>query len=477
MMEREGVRARLGLTVGCAVVASIVLVGTAYAGSVRDRATGRAPGSAVQAAAGPDALAATADTYVVQEVPDQAYGGAAKVAASNWTTWHSEAYLRFDVPAPPAGASTVEARIDLAFQRLDRQPTRLELYSVAGPWSEATTHASRPALGARVATATVPAQGTQTLSFDVTAVVRAGGTYAFAIKNPVSQSAAVFHSREHGTDGPRLTVRHSAASQTLCGASWQAELPGETYQQAYQRLDAAYGGLDLTRVFYGGLPDNWPGKVNTSGRPMNISFKAAPRAVLAGTHDAYLRAWFRAAPRDRDIYWTYYHEPEDNVAAGEFTAADYRPAWQRLSRLADEAGNPRLRATLILMGWSLDARSGRNWRDYYPGRDAIDVLGWDNYNDAARRGVYGSPESIFGDIVATSRGEGLPFAIAETGSGIVGGDTGAGRAAWLRSIVNYLRAAGALYVSYFDIDWRPHGTFDYRLRDAASVAAWREFCS
>ena len=27
----------------------------------------------------------------------------------------------------------------------------------------------------------------------------------------------------------------------------------------------------------------------------------------------------------------------------EFTAPDYRAAWQRLSRLADEAGNPRLR--------------------------------------------------------------------------------------------------------------------------------------
>jgi hypothetical protein len=131
-MEREGVRARLGLTVGCAVVASILLVGTAYAGSLRERAPNRAPGSAVQAAAEPGTLSAAADTYVVQEVPGRAYGGAEKVAASNWTTWHSEAYLRFEVPAPPDGASTVEARVDLTFQRLDKQPTRLELYAVAG---------------------------------------------------------------------------------------------------------------------------------------------------------------------------------------------------------------------------------------------------------------------------------------------------------------------------------------------------------
>lgn len=99
----------------------------------------------------------------------------------------------------------------------------------------------------------------------------------------------------------------------------------------------------------------------------------------------------RDRPRDRDVYWVYYHEPEDNIAAGEFTAADYRAAWRRLRSLADKAGNPRLHATLVLMGWSLDPLSKRDWRDYYPGRDVIQVLGWDVYNLGWKKGRYDSP--------------------------------------------------------------------------------------
>jgi hypothetical protein len=41
----------------------------------------------------------------------------------------------------------------------------------------------------------------------------------------------------------------------------------------------------------------------------------------------------------------------------------------------------------------------------------------------------------------------------------------------------HLTATGAVFVSYFDLDWTNHDGPDYRLRDAASQAAWREFCS
>ncbi len=38
----------------------------------------------------------------------------------------------------------------------------------------------------------------------------------------------------------------------------------------------------------------------------------------------------------------------------------------------------------------------------------------------------------------------------------------------------YLVTNHALWVLWFDIDW---STGDYRLRDPAGVAAWRDFCS
>lgn len=183
--------------------------------------------------------------------------------------------------------------------------------------------------------------------------------------------------------------------------------------------------------------------------------------------------WFGTAPRDRDVYWVFYHEPEDNIAKGEFTAADYRAAWRHLRGLADKAGNPRLHATLVLMSWSLEAESKRDWRDYYPGRDVIQVLGWDTYNLGWKKGRYDSPSMMYDRVVALSKEEGLPFGVAETGSYLVGDDNGEKRAAWLHETNAYLKKHGALWVSYFDLDWE---TGDFRLLDAPSRKAWQDFC-
>jgi hypothetical protein len=447
-------------------VAAAVTAGTALADTT----------GAVSAAAITTTVGATADTYVVVERPALAYGTQAKLTAANWSTpWHSEAYLRFAVPAPPAGQTIAGARLELTFTKLDEQPGTVELRSLTGAWSESTTYATRPAVGAVVATATLPGQGQAGVSFDVTAAVQAAGRVDFALANPSAQSVASVHSREQGADGPRLVLVYGDPTPTLCGASFNVN-SGESWQEALERTDGYYDGMEMVRVFYSGLPQAWPGKLDAGGRPIVVSFKAPPAQVIAGQHDARLRDWFRTAPTDQDIYWTYQHEPENDIDEGRFTAAQFRQAWQRLSGLADEAGNPRLRATLILMGWSLNPSSGRDWRDYYPGRSFIDVLGWDIYNPGwnAETPAYRTPAEIYERVVQTSNAEGLPFGIGETGSPLIAGDGGTRRATWLRDIAAYLTDHGALWVAYFDLNW---SNADYRLRDAPSMAAWAEFCN
>ena len=270
----------------------------------------------------------------------------------------------------------------------------------------------------------------------------------------------------------------SRAAATLCGASLQQNA-GETWEEAVARADAAYGGLQSIRIFYGGLPPAWPGKADV-GRPVAVSFKASPTDIVNNTDGTLdtLRTWFATAPTDQEVYWTYYHEPEDNIAAGEFTAEQYRAAWKVLAKAADEAGNPRLHATLILMEWSLQPASGRDWRDYYPGADTIDVLGWDAYSSTKPNPTsYRSPQDMYEQIVNISEQEGLPFAIPETGTGLVEGDDGTARAQWLRDTTAYLTEHGALFAQYFDLDWREHGGPDFRLSDAPSREAWADFCS
>ncbi|HEY8474248.1 MAG TPA: DNRLRE domain-containing protein [Natronosporangium sp.] len=423
-------------------------------------------------------LPAVADTYVVAERPDQAYGGAAKLTASAWQDWHSEAYLRFEVPNGTAVGEGVQ--LVLTLNRDDRRPPEVQLREVTGEWDEATSYADRPELGGVVTTAAV-GDG-DTLAFDVSRVVDGPGVYEFALVNSASQTVVSVHSSEQGSQGPRLAIGGSGGQPapgggTLCGASWQSESSGESYQEALARLDSYYGGLESVRVFYPGLPADWPGKVDADGRPMVVSFKAKPADVIAGRHDERLSRWFREAPRDQDIYWSFFHEPEDNIQGGEYTADEYRRAWRHLSELASEVDNPRLYATLILMGWTVNPQSGRDWTDYFPGREYLDVIAWDLYNPGWKNNAYRPVEDIFRRVIETSREIGLPWGIAETGSGLIEGDSGEGRARWLRELTAHLSAEGALFVQYFDIDWSQEGAADYRLRDEPGKAAWRDFCT
>jgi hypothetical protein len=463
--------------------------------------------------------AATDDTYTFAEYPDARRGDATKLVASSVPGNRKIIYLKFTVNGLPDDATNVRS-----FVRLTRDNHHLSapVAISAVPdtdWSEsAVTYRNAPDLGQRIEEVPTGVT-TRTVSFDVTSAVKGNGTYAFAVTSDSTSAWASFRSTEYGEYGPALVLNYdtggvgttptlaptasptptvstspSASPQppasptatpappapaplpaggTLCGASFLAEKPGETRAEQLARIDSYYNGLEMVRVFYT-TPPAWTNVLNTGGRTISISFKYPPKEIVAGKHDAYLTNWFKTAPRDQDIYWTYYHEPEDNIAAGEYTASDYRAAWTRLRKMADTAGNSRLRATLILMSWSAFTASGRNWRDYYPGRNVIQVLGWDAYNMRAKKGEYHVPSGIFGPPIEISRNEGLPFAIAETGSHLVEGDSGAERAEWVQATVKYLIEQKALFVAYFDVDW---STGDYRLRDVPGMAAWRQFCS
>jgi hypothetical protein len=272
-----------------------------------------------------------------------------------------------------------------------------------------------------------------------------------------------------------LTASTSGGSGTLFGSSVMPH-SGETYAQAVTRVDQQFGGTDIARVFYGGLPAAWPGKTGSSfAGPMIVSFKDSPANVLAGKDDAKLTSWFAGAPTDRTIFWSYFHEPEEEIAAGQFTAADYRAAWAHVDALADKAANPRLRSTLILMCYSLQTYSGRTWTDYYNPAH-VDVLGWDCYNTKRDAGAYSTPSETYGLAAAASVNAGKPWGIAETGSytsPVVGSD--AAMAQWLHDDAVYLRSQGARFVSYFDSNpgegagW----TQDWRIDNLSkSVAAW-----
>ena len=51
---------------------------------------------------------------------------------------------------------------------------------------------------------------------------------------------------------------------------------GSSFESALAAANTTYGGLDVVRVFYPGLPAPWPGKAGITGGPVIVSFKASP---------------------------------------------------------------------------------------------------------------------------------------------------------------------------------------------------------
>jgi len=258
-------------------------------------------------------------------------------------------------------------------------------------------------------------------------------------------------------------------ANTLFGSNvWQA--PGETRSDAVDRVDSTYGPISIARVFSAWMPPSWASlKHDLGDRPLIVSFRLRPSKVLAGEFDQQLTAWFRAAPAHRDVYWVYYHEPEDETERGLFTAEQFKEAWRHIARLADRVDNPRLHATVILMCWTAAEHSGRDWHDFVPDDGSVDVLAWDCYAKGDDAASYADTEALLEPAHEASASIGAAWGIGELGARIIAGDDGHARARWLKEVGAYAIGHGAVFVAYFDA---PIGG-SFRLTDRPSIDAWR----
>jgi hypothetical protein len=245
-----------------------------------------------------------------------------------------------------------------------------------------------------------------------------------------------------------------------------------------QDLDAEERRFDtripVVRTWDDTLPTRtpWSEKKKWYGKRWVVtSIRITPQRVLQGSYDSELRHYFGSAPRHTPIFWNYWHEPEDEIRAGRFTAGQYRQAWRHVARIAASFCRGNLYPTLVLMGWTANSAATPRWTEVDPGRRYVSVYAWDPYNGALGDATsYVAPRNIFGPAVRASRRAHRPFAIAETGTVRVPGDAdGTGRAKWLAKVASYSRKHRAAFVTYY----QSTRNGDFELRDRPGIAAWR----
>lgn len=270
--------------------------------------------------------------------------------------------------------------------------------------------------------------------------------------------------------GPMPSVPDSVVRSTRFGAS--VDEGKLDWLRALRKSDKLFTKLEAVRYYEPTIRMGWDGTLGQVDRPTVVSFTETPSEVLSGRYDDLLLRWFRRAPTQYPTWWTYWHEPEDDVERGAISADRYRRAWRHINDIARRVNNRNLHPTLILMCWTANPGSNRSVNRFYPG-DFIDVMAWDCYNPEGWT-RYGSPRALMRPAVRASERRGNQFAVAELGSVLMPGDDGTRRGQWLLQAGRYAASKDAAFVTYWDA--RIPGE-NYQLRDLPSRLAWRSLVS
>jgi hypothetical protein len=202
-------------------------------------------------------------------------------------------------------------------------------------------------------------------------------------------------------------------------------------------FDAAVGPVDVYRGYDGGFHyPTWQQVPAANAHPggMNdYSFQLPPAQVAAGTQDAVLKTFIASTPKN--IVLTNFHEPEQEIAAGAFTFAQFRAANVRLNRLVDAQnaidGGTR-KVSVILMYDTFTGFKARNPENYWPTAakgdgGTVDLISADVYalphatNTAAVPAGYTdginwkSPAALMKPVLSFARAHKTDWAVSELG--------------------------------------------------------------
>lgn len=215
-----------------------------------------------------------------------------------------------------------------------------------------------------------------------------------------------------------------------------------------------YATVPVTRVFLRQLPagSRWGNIVGdaTATRDLTDGCTRASELVWVSFKEAdpaLVSAFFATCPDNLglEVWGTFHHEPEDE-------APGYPPATfaQQFRAIAPILRRYNVKSVPIFMRYTLQPASGRNLADWWPGAEAVDVLGFDSYNLANKKQSYSDVTTQLEPIANVAKTYGVPWAIGETGAGVFGAP--ALRAQWAGDLADLAETLDAAAICWWDQD-------------------------
>lgn len=273
-------------------------------------------------------------------------------------------------------------------------------------------------------------------------------------------------------------------------------LTGAPHSSPTQRL-AEYGRVPAARIYYSGVLPNAIGtkeKKNAPEKRWQVSFKASAadlkNGVLDNTIVSYANSVAAYSP-SAQAYITFHHEPNGDFNGTDFTLADYKAGYIRMSTLLWSLTTKN--QVMPMLNYSapkggLTNPGGASWDDSWmiPFSDFANpnaTISWDSYgnpsgvNCTALGCPYTTPSYTFDNVFEKSQLGGWDFdggwGITETGAPLRAFDADhSGRIAWFNAAISYLTSHSTRPHHVFL--WEGNGNnWDQNISTAAERAPWK----
>lgn len=201
----------------------------------------------------------------------------------------------------------------------------------------------------------------------------------------------------------------------------------------FPALDAAAGPFTVRRSYDTNLPATFAGSVagmDVGMRASVWSCKPDLAQLASGALDTAIKAFVASIPDTHVAWLTCWHEPDGKIRKGQFTLAQYVPAFTHWCQVVKAAAvtysKPHVYTTQIHEAWSgQHPAAGTTYGELWPGDGLVDCFAVDGYSNT------GSGSALWGPAVTFATSKGVPWGIAEVGC------AGTMDTAWMQAQADY----------------------------------------